>query len=95
MKSFSLIFNVFAGEGSKKFVVKITVRLTHAKPLRNRKATNTQKYWTNEDTMPTMPSINSVVINTIFLPFVSARHPHIYDPITIPAETRRTLVNLI
>lgn len=59
---------------------------THAKPLKNRKTKNTQKYWTKEDTMPTMPSISSVAINTIFLPFVSARHPHMYDPTTIPAQ---------
>lgn len=59
---------------------------TNANPLKNRKIRNIQKYWTNEDTMPTMPSINNVAINTIFLPFVSARHPHIYEPITIPVR---------
>jgi len=58
----------------------------YAKPLKNRKTKNTQKYWTNEDTIPTIPSISNVAINTIFLPFVSARHPHMYDPTTIPAQ---------
>lgn len=59
-------------------------KCTYANPFKKRKAKKIQKYWTKDDNTPTIPSINKVAINTIFRPFVSAKHPHMYDPITIP-----------
>lgn len=59
-------------------------KVTHAKPLMNRQAMKMGRIWTKEDKMPTKPSSSSVETSTILRPFVSARQPQKYEPMTIP-----------
>lgn len=57
---------------------------TYANPLKNLKTEKVKKSGVTDEANPQTPSINKAAINTTFLPLVSAKHPHIYDPMTIP-----------
>lgn len=52
------------------------------------------KIWTNDDRMPTKPSSKSVETNTTFRPFVSAKQPQKYEPMTIPEIYRVKIIGL-
>lgn len=59
---------------------------TYAKPLTNLQAMNMGKIWTNDEMIPTTPSSSRVDTNTTLRPFVSAKQPQKYEPMTIPVE---------
>lgn len=56
--------------------------------MKNLKNKNNAKYCETDEAIPHAASKRRVAINTTFLPFVSAKQPQKYEPITIPGKKR-------